>query len=66
MVKMVRVNKLNVFYKHIDEKVIQILGVLTDKEVELTNTNPSLLDEEQSIRINKILKELEKENGNMD
>lgn len=41
-------------------KVINIIGVLTEKEIELINTNPDELTEEQIIRINKVMEELKK------
>lgn len=48
------------FYRR-DGKIIQLIGVLTNEEIELTNKDPSLLEEEQVNRINRVLEELKKD-----
>lgn len=49
-----------VFYR-VNGNVIQIIATLTEEEILLNDTDPSLLEEEQIIRIEKVLKEIEKD-----
>lgn len=39
-------------------KVVEYIGVLSLEEMEISQNNPLLLDKEQVIRVNKVLKEL--------
>ena len=43
------------------KKIIQIIGVLSEEEIKLSQIDASLLDEEQIVRIEKVMEELRKD-----
>ena len=48
-----------IFFQTLSDKVIEYVGYITDEETEiLQNKQPSLLDEEQTMRIRRIIDRL--------
>lgn len=49
-----------VFYRDLG-KIVQLIGVLTEEEIQIGQNDPSLLEEDQIIRLENVTKELIKD-----
>ena len=60
-VKQLRVLENSIVFYRESGKVIQLIGVLTEEEIQIGQENPSLLEEDQIIRLQNVTKELIKD-----
>ena len=49
-----------VFYRDLG-KIVQLIGILTEEEIQIGQNDPSLLEEDQIIRLENVTKELIKD-----
>lgn len=60
-VKQLRVLENSIVFYRESGKIIQLIGVLTEEEIQIGQEDPSLLEEDQIIRLQNVTKELVKD-----
>lgn len=60
-VKQLRVLENSIVFYRDFGKIVQLIGVLTEEEIQIGQNDPSLLEEDQIIRLENVTKELIKD-----